>query len=216
MIVQVRNLGTRRFDEVWEDMRAFTDRRDESTEDQVWFVEHPPVYTLGLNADPAHLINPREIPVVRTDRGGQVTYHGPGQQVVYALLNLRRNRLNVRSLVQSLETVIIHTVAQYGVDAYARRDAPGVYVDGRKLAAIGLRVRRGCSYHGVAINVNTDLEPFAGINPCGIEDLQVTRLADICAMTDLARLRTDIETALRLRFGESREPAACYGLEDES
>lgn len=182
--------------DVWADMQRFTDARDAATPDEVWFVEHPPVFTLGLNADRAHLHDAGAIPVVQTDRGGQVTYHGPGQLVCYVLIDLKRRSLNVRSLVQALESAVIDTVAAFGIDAYPRRDAPGVYVGGRKLAAVGLRVRRGCSYHGIAINVNMDLEPFTRINPCGFENLEVTQVADICEIGTVARFRADFEPRL--------------------
>lgn len=166
-------------------MQNFTDRRDATTPDEIWLLEHPPVYTLGLNADPAHVLAPGDVPVVRVDRGGQVTYHGPGQLVVYTLIDLKRSRLGIRDLVCALEESVIELVAGYGIEAAARREAPGVYVDGRKLASVGLRVRRGCSYHGLALNVAMDTEPFARINPCGFDDLRVTQLAELDAPTDL-------------------------------
>jgi lipoyl(octanoyl) transferase len=194
--IAIRDLGRRAMPDVWADMQRFTDARDAATPDEVWFVEHPPVFTLGLNADRAHLHDAGAIPVVQTDRGGQVTYHGPGQLVCYVLIDLKRRSLNVRSLVQALESAVIDTVAAFGIDAYPRRDAPGVYVGGRKLAAVGLRVRRGCSYHGIAINVNMDLEPFTRINPCGFENLEVTQVADICEIGTVARFRADFEPRL--------------------
>lgn len=185
---------------VWNDMQAFTASRTAHTPDEIWFVEHPPVFTLGVRTDPAHLLAPGGIPVVQTDRGGQVTYHGPGQLVVYVLLDLKRLGLGVRALVHALEAAVIETVTRYGVAAQARRDAPGVYVDGKKLAAIGLRVRRHCSYHGIAINVNMDLSPFERIRPCGFADLEVTQLADLCAIDDLQRFRADLEPQLVSRL----------------
>jgi len=186
--------------DVWADMQSFTAERDEHTRDEIWFVEHPPVFTLGMRADRAHLLAPGDIPVVQIDRGGQVTYHGPGQLVAYVLLDLRRLSLGPRALVQTLESAVIDTVAGYGVSAVARRDAPGVYVDGRKLAAIGLRVKRYCSYHGLALNVAMDLSPFAGINPCGYEGLEVTDLRTLCGVDDLARVRADLEARLLARL----------------
>ncbi|HLF12896.1 MAG TPA: lipoyl(octanoyl) transferase LipB [Gammaproteobacteria bacterium] len=174
--------------------------RTADTADEIWFVEHPPVFTLGMRADRSHLLAPGDIPVVQIDRGGQVTYHGPGQLLVYVLLDLQRLKLNVRSLVQMLELAVIETVAAYGVTAKGRRDAPGVYVDGKKLAAIGLRVRRNCSYHGLAINVSMDLTPFTRIHPCGFEDLEVTQLADLCDVDDPARFRADLEPRLLARL----------------
>ena len=198
--IRVRELGRRALADVWEDMQEFTDRRDEETGDEIWFVEHPPVFTLGLNADPANVLANTDIEVIRIDRGGQVTYHGPGQLVCYVLLNIKRLGLGIRSLVEALETAVIDTVAAYGVDARGRRDAPGVYVAGRKLAAVGLRIRRGCSYHGIAVNLDMDLRPFRLIRPCGLKDVEVTRLVDLCDARDSARFREDFELRLLARF----------------
>ncbi len=197
----VRDLGRRPLDAVWQEMREFTAARTADTLDELWFVEHPPVFTLGLNADRAHLLAPGDIPVVQIDRGGQVTYHGPGQVVAYVLVDLRRLPLDVRGLVMALENAVIHTVAGYGVPAAARRDAPGVYVEGKKLAAVGLRLRRFCSYHGLAVNVALDLEPFRRIHPCGFEGLEVTQLADLCPVVDPAVFRRDLEPRLRAALG---------------
>jgi len=194
--------------EVWAEMRRFTDERGPETRDAVWFVEHSPVFTLGLSADPAHLIDPADIPVVQTDRGGQVTFHGPGQLVCYALVELKRRGLSVRGLVQALESAVIDTAARYGIEAYARRDAPGVYVGGRKLAAVGLRVRRGCSYHGMAVNVNMDLEPFSRIHPCGFAGLEVTQLADLCEVDTVARFRADLAPQLVARLAGGAQALA--------
>ena len=199
--IVVRDLGRRPLEAVWREMREFTERRTPETPDEIWFVEHPPVFTLGLNADRTHVLAPGDIPVVQIDRGGQVTYHGPGQVVAYVLLDLRRLRLDVRGLVMALENAVIRTVAGYGVRAEARRDAPGVYVDGKKLAAIGLRVRRYCSYHGIAVNVALDLEPFTRINPCGYAGLEATKLADLCDVDDPAVFRRDLEPMLRQELG---------------
>jgi lipoyl(octanoyl) transferase len=181
-------------------MQAFTAARTTTTRDEIWFVEHPPVYTLGMRADPKHLLAPGDVPVVKIDRGGQVTYHGPGQVIAYVLLDLGRRALNPRQLVQALENAVIDTVADYGIEARARRDAPGVYVDSAKLAAIGLRVKRHCSYHGLALNVAMDLAPFAGINPCGYAGLKVTDLATLCGIDDLQRCRTDLTPRLLARL----------------
>jgi lipoyl(octanoyl) transferase len=160
-------------------MQRFTDVRDEQTRDEIWFLEHPPVFTLGMNGRPEHILAAGDIPVVHIDRGGQVTYHGPGQLVVYPLLDLRRHKLGVRDLVVALENAVINTAAICNITAVGKRDAPGVYVMGSKLASIGLRIRRGCTYHGLAFNVAMDLEPFQRINPCGYEGLQVTDLASL-------------------------------------
>lgn len=196
----VRDLGLRPLEDVWREMQAFTAARTTTTRDEIWFVEHPPVYTLGMRADPKHLLAPGDVPVVKIDRGGQVTYHGPGQVIAYVLLDLGRRALNPRQLVQALENAVIDTVADYGIEARARRDAPGVYVDSAKLAAIGLRVKRHCSYHGLALNVAMDLAPFAGINPCGYAGLKVTDLATLCGIDDLQRCRTDLTPRLLARL----------------
>jgi lipoyl(octanoyl) transferase len=167
-------------------MQAFTDAREEDTPDELWFLEHEPVFTQGLNGKAEHLIAPGDIPVVGIDRGGQVTYHGPGQLVMYALVDLRRLRIGVRELVCALEISVVALAARHGIEAAGRREAPGVYVHGRKLASIGLRVRRGCSYHGLALNVDLDLEPFSRIIPCGMAGLAMTRLTAEGARTDVA------------------------------
>jgi lipoyl(octanoyl) transferase len=175
----VRRLGLVEYEPTWRAMQRFTDERDPSTPDEIWFLEHPPVFTLGLNASPAHVLAPGDIPVVQIDRGGQVTYHGPGQLVVYPLVDLRRAGLGVRDLVTALEGSVIGLVAEFGIAAESRRGAPGVYVGGKKLASIGIRVRRGASYHGLALNVSMDLEPFQRINPCGYVGLEMTQLRDL-------------------------------------
>jgi lipoyl(octanoyl) transferase len=198
--IVVRDLGLRPLPDVWAEMQAFTAERTAATRDEVWFLEHPPVYTLGMRADRGHLLASGDIPVVQIDRGGQVTYHGPGQLVVYVLLNLERRAMTPRKLVQALENAVIDTVAMYGVTAAGRRDAPGVYVEGAKLAAVGLRVKRHCSYHGLAVNVAMDLAPYQGINPCGYEGLAVTDLRTLCGISDVARFRADFEPRLLARL----------------
>lgn len=180
--LQVRTLGVQPYEDCWQRMRAFTDSRDSDTPDELWVVEHPPVYTLGQAGKVEHILNAAHIPVVQTDRGGQVTYHGPGQVVVYTLLDIRRLGVGVRTLVIKLENAVVACLQSVGVVASGRRDAPGVYVDGAKIAALGLRVRRGCTYHGLALNIDADLQPFAGINPCGFVDLAVTSTA-ACGVT---------------------------------
>lgn len=174
----IRHLGLAAYEPTWRAMQKFTDDRESSTPDEIWFVEHPPIFTLGLNASREHLLRPGDIPVVQIDRGGQVTYHGPGQLVVYPLVDLRRRALGVRELVVALENAVIAYVAELGVRSEGSREAPGVYVDGAKLASVGLRIRRGASYHGLALNVSLDLRPFERINVCGHRGLGVTRLAD--------------------------------------
>ncbi len=189
----VRQLGMVDYEPTWRAMQRFTDERDASTPDEIWFLEHPPVFTLGMNASAAHVLARGDIPVVQIDRGGQVTYHGPGQLVVYTLVDLRRAHLGVRDLVTALERSVIELAAGFGVSAEARRGAPGVYVDDRKLASVGIRVRRGASYHGLALNVALDLEPFQRINPCGYPGLEMTQLSELGGPATVA------ETAVALR-----------------
>ncbi len=176
--------GRQEYVPLWREMQAFTDTRDEKTSDEIWFVEHPPVFTMGLNASEEHLLAPGDIPVVQIDRGGQVTFHGPGQLMIYPLIDIRRSNIGVRNLVTALEQSVVDLAKDYDVEAKARADAPGVYVDGDKLASVGLRIRRGSSFHGMALNVDVDLEPFTRINPCGYAELQ---------MTDLHRLGIDLD-----------------------
>ncbi len=177
--VRIRFLGLRDYSEYWQKMKTFTDSRSRETCDEIWLLEHPPVYTQGLNGKPEHILDPGSIPVIRSDRGGQATYHGPGQLVMYTLLDIRHRKIGIRQLVSMLEQSAIDTLKQYGIDARSRADAPGVYVDGSKIASIGLRVRRGCSYHGMSLNVAGDLSPFSGINVCGFPSLSVTSLYDL-------------------------------------
>jgi lipoyl(octanoyl) transferase len=184
MPLQLRRLGRRPYRPVWEAMQSFTEKRGADTSDELWLVEHPPVFTLGLNARPEHLLAPGGIEVVPVDRGGQVTYHGPGQAVLYLLLDLRRRQIGVRALVEAMEQAVIRLLADHRIEAHGRPDAPGVYVpqaagEAAKVASVGLRIRRGCSYHGLALNVDVDLEPFSRINPCGYAGLPVTRLTDL-------------------------------------
>ena len=197
MSLIVRELGLQPYQKVWQDMQAFTDRRSASTPDELWLVQHPPVYTLGKNAKAEHVLDPGDIPVVKSDRGGQVTYHGPGQLVGYVLLDLNRKKIGVRELVTRIENSVIELLGEYGIRANARKDAPGVYVDDRKIAALGLRVRRGCSFHGLAFNVDMDLEPFSRINPCGYRGLEVTQLSDLVAVADLAAVAGELVSHLR-------------------
>ena len=175
----VRSLGRQEYEPLWRNMQRFTDNRDENTPDEIWYTEHPPVFTLGMNASRDHLIAPGDIPVVQVDRGGQVTYHGPGQLMVYLLIDLRRARLGVRDLVTALEQCVVDLVADFDISAASRKDAPGVYVQGTKIASVGLRVRHGASYHGMALNIDVDLEPFSRINTCGFSDLNVTDLKSL-------------------------------------
>jgi lipoyl(octanoyl) transferase len=174
----VRNLGLTDYEPVFAAMRAFTDARGPATADEIWFTEHHPVFTQGQAGRAEHVLAPGAIPVVRTDRGGQVTYHGPGQIVAYLMFDLRRRAMSVRDLVSGIERAVTGVLASCGIEGEAMKGAPGVYVAGRKIAALGLRVRRGCSYHGLSLNVDVELEPFGRINPCGFEHLEVTRIAD--------------------------------------
>ena len=198
----VRHQGCVEYEPTWRAMQRFTDERTPDTADEIWLLEHPPVFTLGLNGRREHVLAAGEIPVIHVDRGGQVTYHGPGQLVVYPLLDLKRLNLTIRDLVVRLENAVIELCAGFGIEAAGRRDAPGVYVQGRKLASIGLRVRRGGTYHGLALNALNDLEPFSRINPCGYAGLQVTRLADLATVTSLDDLARRFEPILlRYLFG---------------
>jgi len=175
----LRRPGRQDYEIVWRDMQAFTQDRNTETADEIWIVEHPAVYTLGLNGKREHLLDITDIPVVETDRGGQVTYHGHGQLVVYLLLDIERLEIGVRDIVTLLEQAMIATLAQYGIKAVAKADAPGVYVDGKKIGSVGLRVKKGCCYHGLSLNNAMDLSPFKQINTCGYPDLEVTQLADL-------------------------------------
>lgn len=177
--IRLRFLGLRDYVETWRAMQALTDTRDANTADELWVLEHPPVYTQGLNGQPEHILKPGDIPVVHSDRGGQATYHAPGQLIVYTLIDLRRKNLGIRALVSALENAAVNTLSQYGLKALTRPDAPGVYVNNRKIASLGIRVRRGCSYHGLSLNVAMDLAPFAGINICGYPALEATQLNDL-------------------------------------
>ena len=196
-LLTFRNIGFRPLPDVWEEMKKFTDERNRTTQDEVWLVEHPPIYTLGLNSNPDHVLEASNIPILKIDRGGQVTYHGPGQLIAYVMLDLHRSRSSIRSIVEALEAAVIRTVSVYGIEAQGRRDAPGVYVGDKKLAAIGLRVRRHCTYHGLAVNVNMDLTPYERITPCGFEGLEVVQLSDLCHGIDISRVRKDLEMMLR-------------------
>jgi len=183
--MKIIQLGKEGYTDVWRRMQAFTANRDNETEDELWIVEHPPVYTLGQAGKPEHILDPGEIPIIQSDRGGQVTYHGPGQLVVYLLINLRRRKISVKSLVRMIESSIIKTLANFNIEAQGKENAPGVYVDEKKIAALGLRVSKGCSYHGLSLNVDMDLEPFSRINPCGYENLEVSQIIDFVPVIEM-------------------------------
>ena len=194
--MQIHNLGLRPYQEIWDAMRACTAARDADSADQIWLVQHPPVYTQGQAGKPEHLLAPGDIPVIQIDRGGLMTYHGPGQTVMYLLLDLRRAGIGIRALVSLIEESVIGYLQELGIRAQSRIDAPGVYVDGKKIASLGLRVRGGCTYHGVALNVDMDLEPFSRINPCGLVGMQMTQLRDLGVALDADAAGT----ALAARF----------------
>ncbi len=174
--ILVRHLGLQPYEPVSQAMHDFTDSRDDSTPDEIWLVEHLPVFTQGQAGKAEHLLMTGDIPVIQSDRGGQVTYHGPGQQVMYVLLNLKRRKLGVRELVTLLEQTVVNTLAEYGINAHPRADAPGVYVGEMKICSLGLRIRKGCSFHGLALNINMDLAPFQRINPCGYAGMEMTQM----------------------------------------
>ncbi|RLA25891.1 MAG: octanoyltransferase [Gammaproteobacteria bacterium] len=178
MSIKIRNLGVQDYQHCWQEMQDYTLARDEHSSDEIWIVEHPPVFTQGLNGKPEHLLQVSAIPVVNTDRGGQITYHAPGQLLVYTLIDIKRRQLGVRQLVTIVEQAMIEALAQYGLQAVAKAEAPGVYIQGKKIGSVGLRIKKGCSYHGLSLNNHMDLLPFNYINPCGYQGLQVTQLAD--------------------------------------
>lgn len=197
----VRRLGRQDYHPVWQAMHDFTDQRDDSTRDEVWLVEHTPVFTQGQAGKAEHLLNTGDIPVVQSDRGGQVTYHGPGQIVAYFLINLRRKKLGVRELVTDIENLVINTLKAYNIDSAARPDAPGVYVDGKKICSLGLRIRKGCSFHGLALNVNMDLSPFLRINPCGYQGMEMVQVSNLGGPTRIEDVEQQLIKELVSLFG---------------
>jgi len=199
--IAIRSMGVQDYEPVWHAMQAFTDARNADTPDEIWFTEHSPVFTLGVNASRDHLLAPGDIPVVQIDRGGQVTYHGPGQLMIYPLLDLKRSGTGVRALVTALEQSVVDLAAEFDLEAASRADAPGVYVAGRKLASVGLRIRRGACYHGMALNIDVDLEPFSRINTCGFRDLEVTDLRKLGVMADRADIESRISGHLLRHLG---------------
>lgn len=186
----VKHLGLQDYHPVWLAMQQFTLDRTETSMDEVWLVEHPSVFTQGQAGKPEHLLLPGSIPVIQVDRGGQVTYHGPGQQVVYFLIDLKRKRLGVRELVTLIENIVIELLATYKISAHARPDAPGVYVDDKKICSLGLKIKRGCSFHGLALNVDMDTEPFTRINPCGYQGLEIVQVSDYCRPVAMEQLQS--------------------------
>jgi lipoyl(octanoyl) transferase len=197
----VRQLGHQGYLPIWQAMQNFTNNRDADTADEIWLVEHQAVFTQGQAGKEEHVLMPGDIPVVKVDRGGQVTYHGPGQQMMYVLLNLKRNNLGVRTLVTALEECVVNTLQEYTIDAYPKADAPGVYVDGKKVCSIGLRIRKGCSFHGLALNVNMDLSPFQRINPCGYAGLEMVDCAQLDGPDTVAEAGTKLTKHLSALLG---------------
>ncbi len=177
--IRIQRLGQQPYDVTWQAMQAFTQTRTAETQDELWLLEHPPIFTLGQAGKEEHILNRSHIPILKVDRGGQVTYHGPGQLMAYTLIDLPRKHLSVHQLVHALETIVIHLLADYDIHALANPKAPGIYVNQQKIGSIGLRVRRGCAYHGLALNIDVDLTPFKDINPCGYQGLQMTSLAKL-------------------------------------
>jgi lipoyl(octanoyl) transferase len=202
----IRNLGQRDYVPVWHEMQAFTAARTQDTPDELWIVEHPPVFTLGLNGKAEHLLNPGDIPVIKVDRGGQVTYHGPGQLVVYTLIDIQRHHLGVKELVRCIEQAIIALLAEYGIQAQGREDAPGVYVAGAKIAALGLRIKKGRTYHGLALNISMDLGPFSHINPCGYVGMTVTQTRDLGIRASMPELRDRLLEHIKTILGYNVAP----------
>jgi len=195
----VKYLGRQDYQPIWQAMHDFTDNRTDETIDEIWLVEHNPVFTQGQAGKAEHLLNTGDIPVVQSDRGGQVTYHGPGQLVAYFLINLRRKKLGVRDLVTHIENLVINTLKHYNIDAAARPDAPGVYVDGKKICSLGLRIRKGCSFHGLALNVDMDLSPFLRINPCGYAGMEMVQVSQLGGPKDLEQVeKTLVEELVTL------------------
>jgi lipoyl(octanoyl) transferase len=202
-MMNVSHLGTQDYDAVWRRMKDFTINRDEHTSDELWLLEHFPVYTQGQAGKPEHVLNPQSIPIVQSDRGGQVTYHGPGQLVAYILMDIGRRNLGIRTLVCQLESVLITTLAQYNIHASTQCGAPGVYVEDKKIASIGLRVKNGCTYHGIALNVDMDLSPFSGINPCGFAKMEMTQMRDFLPSIRLDDVSHHFEQSFLNQFNET-------------
>ncbi len=202
----IKNLGLQDYSATLKKMQEFTKLRDETTPDEIWFVEHSPIFTLGQAGKEEHILDPKNIPVIKSDRGGQVTYHGPGQIVIYFLLDLRRNNLNIREAVTLLEDIIIEFLAKHNITAINKKDAPGVYVNDQKICSIGLRVSRGKTYHGLAFNVDMDLEPFKRINPCGYKDLEVTQFKDLIKDISVIKVQEELKMIVdsRLRGNDAQ------------
>ena len=208
----VRELGVLPYEPTWHAMQHLTQTRDESQEDELWFLQHEAVFTQGQAGKAEHVLFPGDIPVVQVDRGGQVTYHGPGQLIVYLLLNVRRSGLGVRDLVTAMEQSLIALLADYNIEAHARADAPGVYVGNAKIASLGLRIRRGCSFHGLALNVDMDLDPFQRINPCGYQGLKMTQMRDLIGDVDFSKVQQQLRAHLVRHLGYTNEKTLEGGI----
>ncbi len=202
LAIKIRSLGTVDYLAAWQAMKDFTVSRTDHTLDEIWLLQHPPVYTQGIAGRSEHLLCQNEIPVVKTDRGGQITFHGPGQQIVYLLLDLRRLKLGVRELVREMEGAVIDLLREYQIDAEGRVDAPGVYVNNAKIASLGLKIKNGCCYHGIALNVNMDLRPFSAINPCGYAGLRITQTKDLGIDDEMEILGQKIIEKLQIKLAE--------------
>ena len=201
--LQIRHLGLQAYEPIWDKMKQFTSSRDEDTPDELWLVEHPPVYTQGQAGKPEHILHTRDIPIIQTDRGGQITYHGPGQLLAYILMDIQRRQMGIRTLVRQLEQLLISLLKQFNISAETRCGAPGVYVNEKKIASIGLRVKKGCTYHGIALNVGMDLSPFTDINPCGYAKLQMTQINDVVPDIDMAQVSNLLVQEYLTTFGYS-------------
>ena len=199
--VIIRYLGLQEYTTCWKAMQAFTNKRDENTHDEIWLLQHAAVFTQGQNGKPEHLLNPGDIPVIPVDRGGQVTYHGPGQIIAYTLVDMKRKQLNVREMVSILEKSTIQVLAESGITATAKKDAPGIYVGAKKICSVGLRIRRGCSYHGLAFNIAMELEPFKRINPCGFKELEMTQLSEFVPDIKIEDVESKLIDYLKINLG---------------
>lgn len=198
---QLKNFDTLQdYQATWQAMREFTDQRDANSQDEIWLLEHSAVFTQGQAGKAEHVLNPHDISVVQSDRGGQVTYHGPGQLIAYCLFDLRRLGIGIKSLVVNTENAIIQLLNDYDIDAHLQKGAPGVYVDNKKIASLGFRVRKGCSYHGLSLNVDMDLTPFSYINPCGFENMQMTQMSGFQKTVDMSKIKQQLKQVMRERF----------------
>ncbi len=199
--LRVKNLGLQPYEPIWHAMQSFTENRTNDTPDEIWLLEHEPVFTLGRNGKKEHILSETNIPIVEIDRGGQVTYHGPGQLIIYLMIDIKRRGLGVRQLVTLIEQSIISTLSEYHLNACSKKDAPGVYIDDAKIAALGLRIKKGCSFHGLSLNLNMDLTPFKQINPCGYKNLEVIQLSDYIEDIELSKIQQQLTSHLAKNLG---------------